>query len=76
MNQYTDAMITTRSVLSETQFDEVAGKVKNIDGIGNFSRSKHFPRAILITYNSGKLSAFSILNQFSQLGYNASLVGM
>jgi len=76
MNHYTDAMILTRSALSDTEFDEVARKLRDIDGVGQFTRSQYVSRAIWITYEAGKIRAQSILSQITRLGVNASLVGM
>ena len=74
MNQYTDAMIATRGTLSDTEFNEVAGKFRLMDGIAEFTRSQHVPRVIRISYNAGKIRAQAILKQLTDLGYNANFI--
>ena len=76
MNHYTDAMIATSGAMSDAQFDEVASKFQLIDGIAQFTRSRYVPRVICVSYNTGKVRALSLLNQFASLGFKASLVDM
>jgi len=76
MNHYTDAMIATRGVLSDAQFDQVARQVRNIEGIKQITRSQRIPRVIWVSYHTGKIRARAIINQLAQSGFNASLVGM
>ena len=76
MNHYTDAMIATRGVLSDAQFDQVARQVRNIEGVEQITRSQRIPRVIWVSYHSGKIRARVIINRFAQSGFNASLVGM
>jgi len=76
MKNYADTMIATQGALSDAQLDEVASKFRNIEGVGKFTRSQRIPRVIWISYNTGKVKALSILNQFTQLGFKARLIDM
>lgn len=76
MKNYTDAMIATQGALSDAQLDEVASKLRNIEGVGQFTRSQRIPRVVWISYHTGKVKALSILKQFTRLGFKASLVDM
>jgi CelD/BcsL family acetyltransferase involved in cellulose biosynthesis len=76
MNHYTDAMIATRGILSDAQFNQVASQVRNIKGVKQITRSQRIPRVIWVSYHTGKTRALAILKQLAQSGFNASLVGM
>ena len=76
MNTLTDVMIHTKSALNDDEFSEVARKIKAITGIERFDRSSHKPNFILVTYQTEKIRALTILNKFTSLGFNASLVGI
>lgn len=72
----TDVMIHTPNTLSDAQFSEIASQVKTIEGVMRFDRSEHKPNFIMVAYNAGQTRAMSILNKFTRLGFNASLIGM
>lgn len=72
----TDVLIHTSSPLGETQLREVANQVTAIEGVLAFMRSVHQPNFILVAYNNQQTRALSILNEFTRLGVNASLVGI
>ena len=76
MNQLTDVMIYTKVKLSDNQFNEISHRVKAIEGVERFDRSPHQGNFILIAYRAGKVRALTILNKFTRLGFNASLVAM
>ena len=76
MNHYIDAMIATRGALSDAQFAQVAQQVRTIEGVKQITRSQRIPRVIWVSYHTGKTRALAILNQLTQSGFKASLIGM
>jgi len=75
-NTNTDVIIHTKSPLNQEQFEEVANRIRAIEGVIKFDRNSVKPNFIMVAYNAGQTKALTILNKLIRLGFNASLVGI
>jgi len=76
MSNNVDVMIYTKTSLTDDQFDAVASKVQEMEGIVQFKRNASLPNFIMVVYNAGQTRAQAILNKLIELGFNSRLVGI